>query len=173
MRNFGTGKIPSPMILLLRSFFVAAFSLLHPYYVSVAELEYTSKDKELGISIKFFPDDLEAALKQMTGGKMDILKGDKATNDKLLATYIAKHFSVKFDGKAVAPQYLGYENEEGATWCFFSAKGLPQPHTVEVFNNLLYEYRKDQLNFIHMIVNGERKTVQLAMPENTANFTFR
>ncbi len=172
MLKFIAGKIPTHMFLLLRSFFAITLSMLHPYYVSVSELEYSSKEKELGISIKFFPDDLEAAVKQMTGGKMDILKGDKATNDKLLSAYIVRHFSVKLDGKAVTLQYLGHENEEGATWCFFSAKGLPQPARIEVFNNLLYEYRKDQLNFIHVIVNGERKTVQLALPENSATFQF-
>jgi hypothetical protein len=79
---------------------------------------------------------------------------------------------VKLDGKAVALQFLGYENDQGATWCYFTAKNIAQPHKVEVFNNLLYEYRKDQLNFIHVILDGDRKTVQLTMPETSATFAF-
>jgi hypothetical protein len=160
------------MILLIRTILLASLSFFHPYYVSVTEVEYSTKDHELGMSMKFFPDDIEAALKQMSGGKVDITKGNKTENEKLLTAYVIKHFSVKLDGKAVSPQFLGYENDQGATWCYFSVKNVSSPHTIQIFNNFLYEYRKDQLNFVHAIVDGNRKTVQLAMPENSVTFTF-
>jgi len=160
------------MILLIRTILLASLTTFHPYYVSVTEVEYSAKDHELGMSMKFFPDDIEAALKQMSGGKVDITRGDKTANEKLLTAYVLRHFSVKLDGKALTPLFLGYENDQGATWCYFSVKNVASPHTIQVFNNFLYEYRKDQLNFVHAIVDGDRKTVQLAMPENSVTFTF-
>jgi hypothetical protein len=35
----------------------------HPFYVTVTEIEYSSKNKELGLSIKTFPDDLEETIR--------------------------------------------------------------------------------------------------------------
>ena len=42
----------------------------HPFYVTVTEIEYSSKNKELGISLKTFPDDLEEALRKFSGKNM-------------------------------------------------------------------------------------------------------
>jgi hypothetical protein len=46
----------------------------HPFFVSITEVEYSSKTKELGIATKFFPDDLEEALRKSTGKKFDIIE---------------------------------------------------------------------------------------------------
>ena len=45
----------------------------HPFFVSVTEIEYLSKEKVLGVSCKVFNDDLETTLKTATVAQVDIL----------------------------------------------------------------------------------------------------
>jgi hypothetical protein len=49
----------------------------HPFFVSITEVEYSSKTKELGIATKFFPDDLEEALRKFSGKKSVFWKSGK------------------------------------------------------------------------------------------------
>jgi hypothetical protein len=41
-----------------------------------------------------------------------------------------------------------------------------------VVNNLLYEQHETQINMIHAVVNGKRKSTKLDNPENTATFSY-
>jgi hypothetical protein len=161
------------MVLLFLQWCLAGWmALAHPYYISVTEIEYAGRDRELGVSCKFFSDDIEGALKAYSNNKVDILKGDKATNGKLLDAYIRKHLGIKVDGKALDPQFLGYENDQEATWCYFSVKEMPAPRNVEIFINLLYEYRSEQVNMVHVIVDGNRKSSKLSPPDNHLTVSF-
>jgi hypothetical protein len=161
------------MIVVLFHWMLAGLmSVTHPYYISVTEIEYDQRTREMGISCKFFPDDLESALKTYTGGKVDILKGDKAPLGKQLNDYILHHLTVNVNGKAVAPVFLGFENDREATWCYFSVKDVPAPKTIQVFNNLLYEYRKEEINMVHVIVDGNRKSTKLSQPDVSFTFSF-
>jgi hypothetical protein len=157
---------------MLQWMLAAVMSVAHPYYISVTEVEYDGRTKEMVISCKFFPDDLESALKTHTGGKVDVLKGDKSVLGRQMSDYILHHLSIEVNGKAVTPAFLGYENDQEATWCYFSVKELPEPKTLRVFNNLLYEYRKEQINMVHVIVNGNRKSTKLSLPDDLVTFTF-
>ena len=161
------------MILILFQWLLAlSLSTTHPYYISVTEVEYDGRTREMGISCKFFPDDLEDALKAQTGGKVDVLKGDKAVLGKLMNDYIQRHLQIKVNGKSCPTTFLGFENDQEATWCYLSAKEILEPKTVQVSNNLLYEYRKEQINMVHVIVNGNRKSTKLSLPDDAVTFTF-
>jgi hypothetical protein len=161
------------MILLIFHWLLAAsLSLSHPYYISVTEVEYDGHTRELGITCKFFPDDLEGALKASTGGPVDVIKGDKAVVGKQLSAYVLRHLSVTINGKVLTPGFLGYENDQEATWCYFSVKEVPAPRDIRVFNNLLYEFRKEQVNMMHVIVDGNRKSTKLSQPDQYCSFSF-
>ena len=63
--------------ILLAPLLVLVLAFNHPFYVSVTEVEYSSKTKEVGISVKVFPDDLEESLRKFNGNKYDVVQGDK------------------------------------------------------------------------------------------------
>ncbi|MCC7525915.1 MAG: hypothetical protein IT250_13895 [Chitinophagaceae bacterium] len=145
----------------------------HPYYVSVTEIEYIQPDKELQIAVKIFADDFESALKGMYQTKVDLFHPqDKAGLDKKITGYIQQHLRVKVDEKPMTLQFQGYEIEGEAAWCYFSA---PQPapvKNIEAFNNLLYEYKREQINIMHIRVEGVRKSTRLSFPETAVKFSF-
>ncbi|HRN57167.1 MAG TPA: hypothetical protein PLL71_11980 [Agriterribacter sp.] len=166
--------------LLLLPFFTAgnvfsdiAYQQLHPYYVSVTEIEYSHPDKEIQVACKIFTDDFELALKGMYHTKIDLYHPqNKVLLDKQITGYIQKHFHLKADDKTVNLHYIGYKIEGEAAWCFFSAGNIPAVKNIGVFSDLLYEYKKEQVNIMHTRVNGVRKSARLSYPDTSMRFTF-
>jgi hypothetical protein len=141
--------------------------------VSVTEIEYSNPDKEIQVACKIFTDDFEQALKTMYHTKIDLYHPqDKALLDKQITGYIQKHLRLKADNKIVTLNYIGYEIEGEAAWCFFSAGNIPAVKNIEVFNDLLYEYKKEQVNMMHTKVNGDRKSARLSYPDTGMQFSF-
>ena len=146
---------------------------LHPYYITVTELEYNPGNKELGMACKIFTDDFENTLKDQYHAKIDIYHPiDKALLGKRMADYVTSHLRILINGKQIPLNYLGYEIESEATWCYFSSPGINVVKTVDIFNGLLYDFKKEQINMMHVKVNGDRKSSRVTYPETHSKFEF-
>lgn len=153
-------------------FLLSAFSL-HPYYMSVTEIEYKPAEKELQIACKIFTDDLEDALKKEFAKKVDIVNpAQKKENEQLLQRYLQKHLKLQLDNKAVALEFFGFEEEGEAIWIYMLAKNTAAFKSAVVFNDVLYSYRNEQLNIIHFKNKGERKSFRLNYPDNQVTFNW-
>ena len=158
------------MMVLLMMMFTRFF---HPFFVSVVEVEYVTKDREVGISCKIFSDDLEKTIEGFSKQDIDILNGDKKKNDELLKKYFAAHLSISLDGKIVYSLPIsGYENDKEATWIYLEIKNVPAPAKVDVVTDILYDYNKSQQNIIHCILDGKRQSYRLQFPEKKAAFSL-
>jgi hypothetical protein len=152
-------------LLLTIGFWLTAFSL-HPYYMSVTEFEYKPAEKEVQVACKIFTDDLEEALKKEYKRKVDILHTSaKKENEQLLNRYLQQHLRLQLDGKTAALQMIGFEQEGEAVWIYLVSNNAPAFKTANVFNDLLYSYREDQLNIIHFKNKGERKSHRFTFPD--------
>ena len=152
--------------------FIWFSTVFHPSYVGVVEAEYLPKEKLVGISCKLFSDDLEKTMRSFSGKEIDILKGDKKINDEWLKRYFAAHLSLVIDGKPGQPVYLGYENDKETTLIYLELKNIEPPKQIGVTTDMLYDFKKAQLNIIHFIVEGKRQTYQLKYPNKKALFTI-
>lgn len=145
----------------------------HPIYMSVTEIEHNAKDKTLEISCKIFTNDFETSLRQNYHGVVDLLQPkDKAAMNKLVNEYIQKHFSIKLEGKPVALQFLGYEQQEEGIMSFYQVNNVVAVKKIEITDNILYDYKNEQMSIIHVIVNGNRKSTRLINPDEKAVFEF-
>jgi len=154
-------------------FFSPSAKVYHPIYLSVTEIEHNAKEKTLEISCKIFTDDFEKTLRQTYKGKVDLLKPkDKSAMNKLVSDYVQKHLQLKVDGKTVALQFLGYEQEEEGIISFYQANNIPGVKKIDIINNILFEYKKEQMGILHVKVNDERKSTKLINPEEKASFEF-
>ena len=145
----------------------------HPYYVSVTELMHNKTEKTFEISCKIFTNDLETILRQKTKGFVDILHPkNKAATEKLISDYISSHLQINIDGKVLPMEYLGYEIEEEATWSYLEIKNVSNVKKVTINNVILYDYKKEQINMMHVSVNGERKSTKVTNPESVVSFSF-
>lgn len=150
-----------------------SYSGKHPYYVSVTEVNHNAKDKIVEISCKIFTTDLETLLRQKTNSYVDILHPkDKVAMGKMIFEYIGKHLEINLDGKTYQMEYLGYEIEEEGVWSYLQIKNIPIVRKVKITDTILYDYKNEQINMMHVSVNGERKSSKVTRPETTAFFEF-
>lgn len=146
---------------------------VHPYYVSVTEIEYNAQKAELGVACKFFVDDLEEAIRDAGAGKTDLIKGDKTRNARLLEDYMRNHLAITADGRRITLKFIGSELDQEAIWCFLEAGSVAPFTTMTVRGDMLFELRKDQINLFHATVNGTRKSHRLVMPDRSFTLDFR
>lgn len=148
------------------------FVWVHPFFMSVTEAEYNAKEKSIEISVKLFNDDLEAVLKKSSGQKVDIVQGDKASNEKHLRQYFGQHFKLSSNKNIISYSILGYEKENDVIYVFLEAKNVPSIRELQIDTDLLYDHDKGQINLIHFRQNGKRETQRLTFPDSKAVFRW-
>ena len=154
-------------------FFTAIVSLLHPYFISMTEIEHDKASNSLEISVRIFTDDLEKTIRQTYTGKVDLLnKNEKANSEKLIQQYINKHLIIKADGKVLNLKFDGFESEEGSIWSYLEYDNITSIKTLEVTNTILYDYKEEQVNFIHVKAGSYDETTKLNYPDNYQKFSL-
>ena len=145
----------------------------HPIFVSVTEIEHNATDKTLEISCKIFTDDFEKTLRQVYKTQVDLLQPkDKTAMNKLVSDYVQKHLQLKADGKPVVLQFLGYEQQEEGIVSFYQVNNIASLKKLDIINNILFEYKKEQINILHITVNSKRQSTKLTNPEEKTAFMF-
>ncbi|HEX4372324.1 MAG TPA: DUF6702 family protein [Puia sp.] len=145
----------------------------HPFYVSVIEIDQNAKDKTLEISCKIFINDLETALEKTFNTKVDLNNAkSKDANDKMISTYIMKHFQIAVDGKPQQLQFVGSENKSESVWSYFQVNNIASVKKIDIKSNILYESFESEINILHVTVSGNRKSLEVTNPNNSASFEF-
>lgn len=151
----------------------ASVYAFHPFYVSVTEMSLNPTTKSLEISCKMFAEDIEDILKQNYKVAVD-LSNDKmqVQNNKLINDYILKHFSINIDSKRATLKFVGFEKENESIYCYFEVVNVPALKMLAVSNSILQDYKQEQINIMHVVVNGNRKSTKLDYPASQASFSF-
>jgi hypothetical protein len=145
----------------------------HPIFMSVTEIEHNAKDKTLEISCKIFTDDFEKTLRQVYKTSVDLINPkDKAAMNKLVSDYVQKHLSITVDGEKKSLQFIGYERQEEGILSYYQVNNIAAVNKINITNNILYEYKKEQIDIIHVTVAGNRKSTRLNNPEDKCSFEF-
>jgi hypothetical protein len=145
----------------------------HPIFVSVTEINHNAAGKTLEISCKIFTDDLEQTLRLQNKTTVDLLNpASKQAMNVLVNNYIQKHLQVKADDKTTVLQFLGFEQQEEGIISYFEVKNIAVVKKLDVTNTILYEIKPQQMQIIHVMVGGERKSSRLNNPEEKVSFLF-
>ena len=145
----------------------------HPVYLSVSEIEFNSTAQTVDISCKLFTDDFEQTLRLKNSGKIDLLdRNRKKEMFPLVEKYIKAHFNIEVNGKPVPVEFLDFERDDDGIVSFMQGKFTGNPSTVKIFNNLLYEYKTEQMGILHVYVKGKRQSTRLLNPESIADLKF-
>ena len=156
--------------LFLFSVFLFSVSLraedLHPYHVGSVEFNYNSKSKTFEISGKFFLDDLEGAVNKKYGTALHFHDEKfKAKMDEALKQYISEYLKLKVNNKVLKIKYLGFEENNEAVEVYLETEPVSHPKKVEAAVSILYNLYEDQINIIHIIVDGKRQSQKLNYPD--------
>jgi hypothetical protein len=147
---------------------------LHPLHVSVTEITYDEKDRELEIVCRMFIDDLELSLQAQTGNpELDLLQpGGGITTDQLVSAYLEKHFSLSLDQKIQKIRYLGSEQEDVALVCYLVVEKIKRWKTIRVTNNCIQEIHTDQSNLVHVTWGERVKSLRLTREKPQQELVF-
>lgn len=164
------------VIFVIFSMYHALFSSFvapHPFYVSVSELRYNSKNKLLSVSCRVFANDMEEVLKKNTKQSFDLL--DKKNQEKsniFFENYFKKNFTVNINNKILNLTYVGFEQEEEAIWVYLKLENIAAFKKVTVDNTILYDYFSEQSNIIHFYYDNNRQSNKLSNPDSKHEFNF-
>ncbi len=138
---------------------------VHPYHVGSVEFNYNSKSKTFEITGKFFLDDLENALKEKYGTAVHFNDAKyRAQINGFLKTYFEEYLKLKADNKFLKVNLIGFDEDRESVNIFLESEVVNQPKKIEVAVSVLYNLYDDQMNIIHLIVNGKRQSDKLDYP---------
>jgi hypothetical protein len=92
--------------------------------------------------------------------------------DSLVKKYILQRMSVLVNGQPKAMEYIGFERVDESIWTYFEVKGVAELKTLKMHNAILYEYKKEQINMVHIINGKERQSRKLDNPVADWEFKF-
>lgn len=161
------------MLSFFQLIYLSATVTLHPFYISMTDVNYNSKSKAIEISVRVFTDDFEKTLRKNCTCKVDLLdQGRKKEMEKLATAYILQHLQIKVDGLPQKLAFAGYEQEQESTWNYFIIKNIGQIKRLDINNSLLHDYRDEQTNMLHVKANGKELTDKLDFPAKQFYMTF-
>lgn len=154
-------------------FFLFFSGTNHPIYVSITEIEHNSNENILQVSCKIFTNDFESVLRKSNSIKVDLIHpSDKKAMDAIVEKYISNHLKINVDGVNRQLNFVGYEQSDDSIDAYFQIDGIKSVKKISVTDNILYEYKSEQISIIHTIVKNQRKSTKLTNPASSAVFEF-
>ena len=162
------------IVYLLFTMTVLCGANVHPVHVSVTEIEFDAKEKELEIVARIFLDDLELAVRQAKKQpELNLLEpGSSVSTDQLITEYLQSRFKVSLNSKPQKIKYLGHEIENEALLCYIQVPGVKKFQTIEVFNSIITEVHDDQSNLVHVTMGEKIKSLRLMRDTPSGKLTF-
>ena len=137
-------------------------SFLHPYHVSIFDIDHDDESKTLQIAIRVFTDDLEDALEEEGYEKVKLGTVEEADSaGAWVQMYMSEHITIKANGEPITLNYIGREVEKELTWCYIESNKIDQLNLLEVESDLLMATFDDQTNLVHINANGVKRSMVL------------
>ena len=92
--------------------------------------------------------------------------------DSLISKYLVSALSIRPQGRQVVYDYLGYELDKEAAYCYFEITNVPSLTKLDIVNTILYDLFDDQMNIMHVTVKGSRKSDKVNYPKKEVGFSF-
>lgn len=138
---------------------------LHPYHIGSVEFNYNAQSKTFEITGKFFLDDMENAINKKYGTTLHFQNEKlKSKMKELMKSYFEEYIKLKVDNKMLKINHIGYEEDSESVNVYLESEPVKMPQKVEVAVSALYNLFDDQMNIIHIIINGQRKSQKLNYP---------
>lgn len=147
--------------------------LIHPFYVSVIDINHNEKNKSLEISVKIFTEDFEKTLNNLNQKKINfVLQSDKDLINLYIHNYIQQKLKIFNDKKKINMQFIGYEIQQESVWCYFEVEQIILPNKIDIECTILYDFTENQLNIFHLKYTGKEQSYKLNFPNNHFSFTL-
>lgn len=139
----------------------------HKFYFSNVSVFINPRTQITECTIKLFYDDIELALTQKTGKKIQFHQQANSEISPYLSEYLAEHFSIAMDNNAVMARWVGYEMEGDLVICYIEYPYPAALHALEVKSDVLVAQFPDQKNVVQVEYNGSTQTILLDKNKTT------
>lgn len=148
------------LVIIFLSFYCTIFS--HPFHATISSFECKKNNKSIEVTIKFFTNDLEKALRNDRYHDLIIDSQKSMYNiDSLIFVYINKNLSLSIDKKEKQLSWVGKEIENDITWCYLEVINIDNISSIKMENKLLLSVFDDQLNICHFYCGDKPETIML------------
>ncbi len=159
-------------VVLLQAYLWVAV-LLHPFHISVTEINHNEANESLEISIKMFSDDLEDALNKRFGKRLNLgLEDQHPDTEVYLALYLADELGLSQGGQDLTVDYVATESNIETTWCYLEVSGVQSLNQLSIRNEIMFESFDDQKNMVHVRAKGETHSLLLDRRSRLGQLTF-
>lgn len=159
---------------MLYSFIYTLLWFLHPLHISVTEILYDEKEKELEMVTRIFIDDLETAIRaERKMPELDLLNPSAGLSvNELVKSYVVKRMAISLDGKSQPLNFLGLEQEADAFIIYIQIDQVKKWKTMTIANTVLLDTFTDQSNIVHVTVRENVKSLRLVGNNSSGSLTF-
>ena len=127
----------------------------HKFYASLAQVERTA-DGRVELALRFFPDDLEAALRKATGKR--VVVEDTAAFGEVFEPWLNSVFALEAGGRRTAFKYVGAEVTVKTAWVYMEAV-WPDPLAASTMTNaMLVDLFPEQVNTVNLVEGATRSS---------------
>lgn len=155
-------------------FYFGMLFIKHPFHVSVCDINYNEDANTLEVTHKIFLDDLEEALKQEFGGKIDLLNiQDHQKTDEMIIAYMDENFGIMINNEEKKTNFLGKEVEGDAMWLYLEVEKVKKLEQIRINNTILFEIFDDQINLVHVKKDRKLKSIKLTPKKNQDKIKFK
>lgn len=153
--------------------FGATRHAVHPFYISVCQVDHNPDAAALEMSFRIFMDDLELALETMGTERLHLgTERETEKADLYIGRYLARHVVIEINGRRASPAFLGKEVDPDAIWCYMEVENIPELESMTMTNTLLLETYEDQVNLVHVNANGQKKSLVFDIQQITQTLDF-
>lgn len=129
-------------------------SKAHKFYASFVTMNYNQQEQLVEITMRIFPDDLEAALSRHNNKTVRLDKS-KAVSDMILA-YLRKTFELKKGGRLLPLRWVGMDLGVDSAFLYVEVKLPGGLSGVQVRDHFLFEMFDEQTNVVSIKYNGKQ-----------------
>jgi hypothetical protein len=126
----------------------------HKFYASFVTINYNEQEKNVEITIRAFPDDLEAALSKLNNKSVK-LDESKETGVMVMA-YLKKTFEIKKNNRPQQLQWVGMEVKVDSAWIYIEAKMPGGLSGAQLRDQFLFDMFNDQTNVVSLKYKGKQ-----------------
>lgn len=121
----------------------------HPLHVSITEAHYRSKTNQLELTVKFFYDDLERALKKSEGKAIPLCTDSNENASLFIKRYLNDRFVMQINDKDVTFEFIGIECKDDVLLTYLRYNNLSRIKKIALKNATITEVYPDQTNIFH------------------------
>jgi hypothetical protein len=138
----------------------------HKFYASLAVVERTAEGR-LEVSLRFFPDDLEAALRKSTGRTIAV----ENTREFAAAfePWLDSVFSLRAGQRVTRFKYVGVEVGVETAWVYVEAPWTESLDRSSMKNAILVDLFPEQTNTVNFAEGKKRSTIVFGADKTAAD----